>query len=146
LTGRHAIEYLARVAREPHARHDGLVVQRLDDELLVYDTENDEAHCLGPAAASQFEAASDGVSRRDVLRRMAIAGAGAALMTTVLAPTAAQAQSPNCGTATCTVGQVCCDATTNLCCTAGECCGFGAGLSFCTAPCDINTCAGGVCT
>ena len=35
----------------PKARTSGLVVERLSDEVLVYDLETHEAHCLNPSAA-----------------------------------------------------------------------------------------------
>ena len=35
----------------PTARKTGLVVQEMPDELLVYDTENNKAHCLNQTAA-----------------------------------------------------------------------------------------------
>src|SRR5260370_3158790 len=35
----------------PRARRDGLLIQKLDDETLVYDLERDEAHCLNKTAA-----------------------------------------------------------------------------------------------
>jgi len=35
----------------PTARKSGLVVQEMPDELLVYDTENNKAHCLNTTAA-----------------------------------------------------------------------------------------------
>lgn len=35
----------------PHARKDGLVVQELQDEVLVYDLERHKAHCLNHTAA-----------------------------------------------------------------------------------------------
>jgi hypothetical protein len=35
----------------PHARREGLVVQELPDELLVYDLERHRSHCLNRAAA-----------------------------------------------------------------------------------------------
>src|SRR5262249_46026003 len=35
----------------PKARRDGLVLRELPDELLVYDTETHEAHCLNETAA-----------------------------------------------------------------------------------------------
>lgn len=35
----------------PHARVDGLVIQELDDETLVYDLERGVAHCLNQSAA-----------------------------------------------------------------------------------------------
>jgi hypothetical protein len=36
----------------PLARREGLVVQRLDDEVLVYDLERHRAHCLNRTAAA----------------------------------------------------------------------------------------------
>ena len=38
-------------AARPLARKDGLVIEELDDETLIYDTERDRAHCLNSAAA-----------------------------------------------------------------------------------------------
>lgn len=35
----------------PRARRNGLVIQTLDDETLVYDLERDQAHCLNETAA-----------------------------------------------------------------------------------------------
>jgi hypothetical protein len=35
----------------PRARKDGLVIEELADETLVYDLERDRAHCLNPTAA-----------------------------------------------------------------------------------------------
>lgn len=35
----------------PRAREEGIVVQELPDELLIYDRETDTAHCLGAVAA-----------------------------------------------------------------------------------------------
>jgi hypothetical protein len=82
------------------ARPAGLVVESLGDEVLVYDTERNEAHCLTRDAAARFAAASDDVSRRQVIRRLAAAGAaaaGAPLIKTVVAPDPAAAQSaPGC--------------------------------------------------
>ncbi|HEY0322715.1 MAG TPA: PqqD family peptide modification chaperone [Pyrinomonadaceae bacterium] len=37
--------------RTPKARSDGLVIKKLPDEVLVYDLENNQAHCLNQAAA-----------------------------------------------------------------------------------------------
>jgi hypothetical protein len=39
----------------PAARSDRLVVERLGDELLIYDLDADQAHHLNPAAAVLFE-------------------------------------------------------------------------------------------
>ena len=38
-------------AARPLARKDGLVIEELDGETLIYDTERDKAHCLNAAAA-----------------------------------------------------------------------------------------------
>src|SRR5690348_16823049 len=40
----------------PAARRDGLIVESLDGELLVYDTERDRAHSLNAVAAAVWEA------------------------------------------------------------------------------------------
>lgn len=177
LTRRAAGSRLARVTgRDGEGRQgSGLVVQRLDDELLVYDTASDEAHCLGPAAAAEFEAAADEVSRREVLRKMALAGAAAAgsaaLVKTIVAPTPAMAQSTACGTGTCPLGTSCCSdpGVAPACCIPGQtCCGPGIGLCctdathICFGPppghcepcgataqpcCPLNTCSAGlICT
>ena len=37
--------------RKPLARKDGLVIQELPDEVLVYDLNSDRAHCLNQTAA-----------------------------------------------------------------------------------------------
>jgi hypothetical protein len=42
--------------RIPLARDEGLVVEELGDELLVYDLTRDEAHCLGTVAARVWNA------------------------------------------------------------------------------------------
>jgi hypothetical protein len=39
----------------PAARSEGLVVQRLEDEILIYDTERHTAHCLNHNAALIWE-------------------------------------------------------------------------------------------
>ena len=39
------------------ARADGLVTERVGDELVVYDSQTSEAHCLHPLAAAVFTAA-----------------------------------------------------------------------------------------
>lgn len=35
----------------PRARSTGLIIRDLDDEVIVYDLDRDEAHCLAPSAA-----------------------------------------------------------------------------------------------
>jgi hypothetical protein len=39
----------------PRARTDGLVIQQLDDETLIYDVERDKAHCLNQTSALVWE-------------------------------------------------------------------------------------------
>jgi len=41
--------------RIPAARRNGLVVQKLTDEVVVYDTNNQRAHCLNSSAALVWE-------------------------------------------------------------------------------------------
>lgn len=38
-------------SKKPVARKDGLVIQELPDEILVYDLDSDKAHCLNQTAA-----------------------------------------------------------------------------------------------
>ena len=45
----------AGTRRGPKARSEGLVVQALGEELLIYDLDTDQAHCLGPTAASVWK-------------------------------------------------------------------------------------------
>ncbi len=40
---------------KPEKRRDGIVVKELPDEVLVYDLERHEAHCLNPSAAVVFK-------------------------------------------------------------------------------------------
>jgi hypothetical protein len=133
------------------ARGKGLIIERLGDETLVYDPETHAAHNLGGAAAAEFAAAGSDVSRREVLRKLALAGAasvgGASLLKTIAAPTPAQAQSTGqpCGAGgTCSQGNTCCNGT---CCATGECCNspqFGvACLPGCAGTCFA---VGGTCS
>jgi len=41
--------------RNPLARREGLVIQKLEEEVLVYDTEKQQAHCLNGSAALIWE-------------------------------------------------------------------------------------------
>jgi len=50
----------------PTARKTGLVVQEMPDELLVYDTENNKAHCLNRTAAFVFKSCDGGKSAADI--------------------------------------------------------------------------------
>ncbi len=125
----------------PIARNNGLRVEPLSDELLVYDIDRHKAHCLSPTAAFVWQSCDghtsiEGISarlqgrgiqvdreivwvvldrlskldllqekiktedaainstRRELIRKMAVAGGLAFLMTaTIFAPTAARAAS-----------------------------------------------------
>jgi hypothetical protein len=134
----------------PRARREGLVVRSLPDELVVYDLERHEAHCLNRTATLVFQGAdgqatvddlADGLrrelkapdaerlawlalerlerahlldeaperpagvaghSRRDLLRRAGLAAALLPVVSSILAPTAAEAAG------TCVQGSVGC--------------------------------------
>lgn len=174
----------------PTPRAEGLLVQKVVEEAVVYDLESKEAHCLKPLAAFVFEACdgtasvaqiserarsslgvsiteasiadivceleqskllevpllvmdSDGVSRRDMMRRIAFAGAAASvagsMITTVAAPSALAA------TTSCTGQAQGCNCTkvvpngnlvqVNTLCASGHCCGAGG-----NARCNIGCC------
>jgi len=55
----------------PQARRDGLLVQAIDDEVVVYDTERHKAHCLNRTAARVWEHCDGRTSVADVARRLA---------------------------------------------------------------------------
>jgi len=156
---------------KPVARRDGLVVRDLAGEVVVYDLERHEAHCLNETAAAVYRLADgrrdvagiardlaggtvtgeesvvslaleqlaeagllvesnppsagpDGLSRRELMRRVAVGAAVALpLVTSVLAPTPAEAA------ATCVA-----DCTGQ---TAGTPCNVcGGGVPPCTDSCD----------
>lgn len=150
----------------PEARREGLVVQELSGEVLVYDRERDKAHCLNSTAAlvwqycdgktpvSQIARAIEreinspvdediiwlgveqlgktnllreratlpshksGLSRRDVMKRIGLAAAVALpVVTSILAPTAAQAANCLPSGAACTSPAQCCSGL----CPSGTC-------------------------
>ncbi len=55
--------------RRPLARQDGLVIQDLGDEILIYDRDQDMAHCLGAGAAAIWRGC-DGKSDVSALARL----------------------------------------------------------------------------
>ena len=167
----------------PQARRDGLIVEWLSGEAIVYDESTDEAHCLADPAAAVFQlcdgtrtrteiaeiAAVDGalvddvlhelgskdlleegLSRRQMLRRTAMVGGAAAatpLITSIVAPVPAAAQSPAGGPA---LGDPCTSVSecpAGASCTNGKCCSNNGGS--CSAPsdcCDANAiCFDGTC-
>jgi hypothetical protein len=154
-----------------------LIVEQLDGETLVYDTERNEAHALSGAGAAAFLAVEDEVSRREILRKLALAGAAVAgtgaLVKTIVAPTAAQAQSicgspnqPCCAGNTCPatpppntqvgcVNGTClitCGGSNQTCCQPGDLCNGGQICQNGTCmvptgnPCNVSSsCADGCC-
>src|SRR5262245_55617622 len=42
----------------PNRRTDGLIIEELDDELLIYDTERDKAHALNDTVAQVWKRAN----------------------------------------------------------------------------------------
>jgi hypothetical protein len=142
----------------PQARTNGVVVEHLADEVLVYDLKRDRAHCLNVTAARVWEKCDgqhtisqiasevvkgdgeageevvwlaveelsraglmeekikrgrEGVSRREVIKRIAVAAAiGVPVVTSIVAPTASHAA--NCRPA----GQPC---STAIQCCSGLC-------------------------
>lgn len=53
-------------AVNPRARRDRLVVRELPDELVVYDLERHQAHCLNPTAAVVFQGADGEATVNDL--------------------------------------------------------------------------------
>jgi Coenzyme PQQ synthesis protein D (PqqD) len=141
----------------PKARQEGLVVQQLEDEVLVYDNERFKAHCLNRTAALVWQhcdgkkttrdialalekeagspvgedmvwlalgqlgksrllterviapAGKAGISRREVIRRVGIAAAVALpVVTSIVAPKAAQAANCLPSGSSCTATVQCC--------------------------------------
>lgn len=54
----------------PQARRDGLLVQDLAEEVIVYDTERHKAHCLNPMAAAVWRHCDGQTGVREIARRL----------------------------------------------------------------------------
>ena len=52
----------------PKTRRDGLILQELPTELLVYDQKTHRAHCLNASAASVFQSADGSSSVAEIAR------------------------------------------------------------------------------
>lgn len=52
----------------PHARQNGLVVQEMPDEVLVYDLDSNKAHCLNETAALVWRSCDGKNSVADIVR------------------------------------------------------------------------------
>jgi hypothetical protein len=54
----------------PHARHDGLVVQHLADETLVYDLERHHAYCLNRTATLVWQCCDGRTTLTEIATRL----------------------------------------------------------------------------
>jgi hypothetical protein len=60
----------------PVARQNGLVVQELPDEVLVYDLDTNKAHCLNRSAAMVWRSCDGNNSVADIVREFEANGGG----------------------------------------------------------------------
>jgi hypothetical protein len=58
--------------RNPLARKDGLVVQEMPEEVLVYDTNTNKAHCLNQTAAFVWKSCDGSHSINDIAKMMGV--------------------------------------------------------------------------
>ena len=56
----------------PQARTEGVVFERVDDELIVYDRDTQTAHCLTPDVASVWELCDGHLSVGEIAQRLAL--------------------------------------------------------------------------
>lgn len=56
--------------RKPLARKDGLVIQELPDEVLVYDLNSDRAHCLNQTAAFVWQRCDGRNTTEQIARKL----------------------------------------------------------------------------
>lgn len=56
--------------KKPVARKEGVVVERLVDEVLVYDVERDRAHCLNETAAFVWQQCDGRTTTKEMTRRL----------------------------------------------------------------------------
>jgi len=57
---------------KPQARHDGLIVRELDDEVLIYDTKSNKAHCLNDTAALVWKQCDGQSTAAEISRRLSL--------------------------------------------------------------------------
>jgi len=60
----------------PLARQNGLVVQEMPDEVLVYDLDTNKAHCLNQSAALVWKSCDGNNSVGDIVRQFESTGGG----------------------------------------------------------------------
>jgi hypothetical protein len=58
-------------SQNPVARREGLVIQEMPEEVLVYDTNTNKAHCLNQTAAFIWKACDGSNSVRDISKLVA---------------------------------------------------------------------------
>ena len=63
-------------SNNPMARQNGLVVQEMPDEVLVYDLDTNKAHCLNGSAALVWKSCDGNYSIADIMKRFESAGSG----------------------------------------------------------------------
>jgi len=63
-------------SNNPVARQNGLVVQEMPDEVLVYDLDTNKAHCLNGSAALVWKSCDGNNSIADIMKRFESAGSG----------------------------------------------------------------------
>ncbi len=54
----------------PEARKEGLITKEVDGELLVYDRDHDQAHCLNPTAAAIWKHCDGLTSATEIARKL----------------------------------------------------------------------------
>lgn len=59
-------------AHLPKMRKQGLIVDKLPDEVLVYDTDRHKAHCLNHTAALVWQRCDGRTSPREIARKVAL--------------------------------------------------------------------------
>lgn len=60
----------------PMARQNGIVVQEMPDEVLVYDLDTNKAHCLNHSAAFVWKSCDGSNSVGDIVKQFEATGAG----------------------------------------------------------------------
>ena len=55
---------------QPEARPDGLIIRELDNEILIYDTEKNKAHCLNDTAALVWKQCDGQSTAAEISRRL----------------------------------------------------------------------------
>ena len=55
---------------KPEVRQSGLIVREMDNEILIYDTGNDKAHCLNETAALVWKECDGTKSVAEITRRL----------------------------------------------------------------------------